>query len=62
VLSERELQVLRHLTSGRTDQQIADALFISRRTVTTHVGNILGKLGVANRTEAVAQAVRQGLA
>ena len=61
-LSPRELDVLRLLVAGQTDQQIADALFVSRRTVTTHVGNILAKLGVANRTEAVAHAVRHGLA
>jgi predicted ATPase/DNA-binding CsgD family transcriptional regulator len=61
-LSPRELEVLRLVVAGRTDQQIADALFVSRRTITTHIGNILAKLGVANRTEAVAFAVRHGLA
>jgi non-specific serine/threonine protein kinase len=56
-LTERELDVLRFLPAGKTDQEIADALFISRRTVTTHIGNILAKLGVTNRTEAAAKAV-----
>jgi hypothetical protein len=42
--------------------QIAAGLFISHRTATTHVANILGKLGIATRTEATAWAVREGLA
>jgi DNA-binding NarL/FixJ family response regulator len=61
-LSARETEVLRLLATGKTDQQIADALFISRRTATTHLTNILTKLEVANRTEAAAWAVRAGLA
>src|SRR5262249_19282197 len=61
-LTSRDRDLLRLLAAGQTDQQIADALFIARRTVTTRVGNILAKLGAANRTEAVAYAVRQGLA
>jgi non-specific serine/threonine protein kinase len=60
-LTERELDVLRLLPSGKTDQEIADALFISRRTVTTHVGNILAKLCVANRTEAATKAIDEGI-
>ena len=60
-LSPRELDVLRLLPAGKTDQEIADALFISRRTVTTHVGNILAKLGVHSRAEAVDAAHRYGL-
>jgi DNA-binding NarL/FixJ family response regulator len=46
---------------GWTDQQIADELFVSYRTVTTHVTNILNKLGAGSRTEAAAIAVRDGL-
>ena len=61
-LTAREREVLARLAQGKTDQEIADALFLSRRTVTTHVSNLLGKLGVANRVEAAALAAREGLA
>ncbi|MCC6756163.1 MAG: DNA-binding response regulator [Solirubrobacterales bacterium] len=50
------------MAAGRTDQQIADALFVSRRTVTTHASHIHPKLGAANRAEAAALATRAGLA
>jgi DNA-binding NarL/FixJ family response regulator len=61
-LSPREIDVLRLLASGKSNREIADALFISRNTVSTHVRNILTKIGCANRTEAAAYAVRHGLA
>jgi DNA-binding CsgD family transcriptional regulator len=61
LLSPREREVLCLLPTGKTDQEIADELFISRRTVTTHVENICTKLEVRNRTEAAAFAVRYGL-
>ena len=61
-LTPREAEVLRLLVAGRSDHQIAAALFIGHRTATTHVAHILGKLGVASRSEAVAWAVRRGLA
>lgn len=61
VLSPREFEVLRLAAQGLTDQQIAGALFMSRRTATTHQANIRQKLGVQNRAEAVAFATRQGL-
>lgn len=51
-LSSRELQVLARLADGLTDREIAQALVVSPRTVETHVGNILRKLGVRNRAEA----------
>jgi DNA-binding NarL/FixJ family response regulator len=51
-LSEREQAVLRLLTEGRTDREIAEALTISPRTVETHVSGILRKLGVTRRAEA----------
>jgi predicted ATPase/DNA-binding NarL/FixJ family response regulator len=60
-LTSREHEVLRLLATGRTNPEIADALFISRRTVTTHVTNLFAKLGVGNRVEAVTTAQRQGL-
>jgi non-specific serine/threonine protein kinase len=61
VLTRRELDVLRLLTQGKSDREIADSLFIGIRTVETHVSNLLGKLGVRNRAEATALAVRNDL-
>jgi DNA-binding NarL/FixJ family response regulator len=60
-LTPREREVLRLLVEGRSDREIAAALFISPRTATTHVSHILGKLGVSSRTEAAALAVREDL-
>jgi two-component system, NarL family, response regulator LiaR len=60
-LSEREIEVLRLMVTGLSNEQIADRLFISRNTVRHHVRNILGKLGAANRTEAVGLAVQYSL-
>ena len=60
-VTPREVEVLRLLVAGRTDREIAAALCISHRTVEDHVSNLIGKLSVANRTEAVALAVRDGL-
>jgi DNA-binding CsgD family transcriptional regulator len=60
-LTARELEVLALLGEGRTNRQIADALFISVKTASVHVSNILAKLGVANRGEAGAAARRFGL-
>jgi DNA-binding CsgD family transcriptional regulator len=61
-LTKREREVLGLVALGRTNRQIADALFISENTAGVHVSNILGKLGVAGRTEAAAIAVRAGYA
>ena len=61
-LTKREVEVLRLVASGKTDREIAEELIISVRTVTTHVGNILNKVGAANRTEAATYATRSGLA
>ncbi|HEV2129009.1 MAG TPA: LuxR C-terminal-related transcriptional regulator [Thermomicrobiales bacterium] len=61
-LSSRQLDVLRLVADGLTNQEIADALFISPRTVATHVDHILAKLDVRSRTAAVACAIRNGLA
>jgi len=60
-LSEREVEVLRLIAQGKSNQQIAGELIISLNTVLHHVTNILGKTGAANRTEAVAYAHRNGL-
>ena len=61
-LSEREVEVLRLVARGSSNQEIGDELFISERTVRTHVGNILSKLHLANRTQAALYALREGLA
>jgi DNA-binding NarL/FixJ family response regulator len=60
-LTARELEVLRLLAIGRGNADIAMVLEISLNTVATHVRNILGKTGCANRTEAAAYAMRHGL-
>jgi len=57
-LTPRERDVLALIAEGRTDRQIAEALFISPRTVAMHVSSILAKLGVTNRGEAAAVAHR----
>jgi len=55
-LTERELEVLRLVAAGRSNREIAAELFISPKTASVHVSNILGKLGVASRGEAAARA------
>ena len=60
-LSEREVEVLRLVAAGKTNQEIATTLFRSPATVAIHVRNILGKTQAANRAEAAAFAVRHGL-
>jgi two-component system nitrate/nitrite response regulator NarL len=59
-LTEREWEILRHLAQGERNDDIAAALFISPQTVQTHVRNVLGKLGVHSKLEAVAMAVKHG--
>ncbi len=59
-LSQREVEVLRLVATGKSNRDIADALCISLNTVATHVRNILTKTGTANRTEAAAYALRHG--
>jgi DNA-binding CsgD family transcriptional regulator len=61
-LSSRELEVLRLLAAGRSNQQIADELVISLNTVRRHVSNIFNKTGAANRAQATAYAKDLGLA
>ena len=60
-LTERELEVLRLVAAGRSNRDIAAELFISPKTASVHVSNILGKLGVGSRGEAAAMAYRQHL-
>ena len=55
-LTTRELEVLRLVAAGRSNREIASALFISPKTASVHVSNILGKLGTISRTEAAAKA------
>ena len=60
-LSDRELEVLRLIALGRSNQEIAVSLVISLNTVKKHTGNVFGKLGVGSRTQAVARARELGL-
>jgi DNA-binding NarL/FixJ family response regulator len=60
-LTPREIQVLELLAEGLPNKAIADRLHISDQTVKFHVASISGKLGAANRTDAVRRAVRRGL-
>ena len=60
-LTEREVEVLRCLGDGMTNQEISDFLFIGVKTVKTHVSNILSKLGVADRTQAAIYANRNNI-
>ncbi len=61
-LTARERDVLRLLAAGKSNREISEALFISERTARTHVGNILGKLGLHSRGAAASYAFRHGLA
>lgn len=60
-LSERELEILHHLTQGASNREIANALYITEGTVKNHITNILGKLGVRDRTQAALKARELGL-
>jgi DNA-binding NarL/FixJ family response regulator len=60
-LTPREAEVLSLVSAGLTNRQIGEQLFVSEKTASVHVSNILAKLGAAGRTEAVALARRRGL-
>ncbi len=61
-LTEREMDVLRLVAQGLSNQEIAEALVLGQGTVRTHVSNILSKLHLANRTQAALYALREGIA
>lgn len=60
-LTDREIQVLRHVAEGNRNREIADRLFISEETVKLHIRHIMEKLGANDRTQAVSIAVRRGI-
>jgi DNA-binding NarL/FixJ family response regulator len=60
-LTEREVEVLRHVAGGNRNRDIAEQLFISEETVKVHVKHVMEKLGANDRTQAVAIAVRRGI-
>jgi DNA-binding NarL/FixJ family response regulator len=61
-LTEREREVVRLVARGKSNREIADALVVSKRTVETHINNILYKLNLTSRTQLVVWAVEKGLA
>jgi len=60
-LTAREREVLRHVALGLSNKDIADALSVGEETIKTHVGHLLGKLGVENRAQAIVQALKRSL-
>ncbi|HCF50030.1 MAG TPA: hypothetical protein DER60_07090 [Syntrophomonas sp.] len=60
-LTPREIEVLEYLATGMTNRQIAAKLFVTEYTIKKHVGQILGKLGLADRTQAALYACSHGL-
>src|ERR1700692_4012334 len=60
-LSEREVDVLRHVAGGNRNRDIAGRLFIAEKTVKVHLRHIMDKLGAKDRTQAVAIAARRGI-
>ncbi|HYR84260.1 MAG TPA: response regulator transcription factor [Terriglobia bacterium] len=60
-LTDREIEVLKHIAGGNRNRDIAERLFISEETVKVHIKHIMEKLGASDRTQAVAIAVRRGI-
>jgi DNA-binding NarL/FixJ family response regulator len=60
-LTDREAEIIRLMTGGYSNREIADALYLSEGTVKNHVSNILSKLGVRDRTRAVLKAIEKGI-
>ncbi len=60
-LTSRELEVLKCIVAGRSNREIGNELSISEATVKTHINNILGKMGVADRTQAATSALQRGI-
>ena len=60
-LSERELQVLKHMAAGKSNKEIAQVIYVSENTVKAHVKSILTKMNAMGRTEAIAIALKRGL-
>lgn len=61
LLSDREVEVLRHLVDGKRNRDIAEKLFIAEETVKAHMKHILTKLGANDRTQALAIALQRGV-
>jgi DNA-binding NarL/FixJ family response regulator len=60
-LTEREVEVMREIAAGRSNSEVAEALFLSEHTVKTHISRILGKLSLRDRTQIVVVAYESGL-
>ena len=60
-LTDREMEVLRQIAAGKSNQEIAQALVISEKTVKTHITNLLSKLHLSDRTQAAVYAWQEGI-
>jgi two-component system, NarL family, response regulator len=62
IADDRELDVIRLIVSGKSNHEISTSLHISESTVKFHINNILGKMGVSDRTQAAVTALKRGIA
>ena len=60
-LSDRESEVLEALCQGMSNKEMAEVLFVSPETIKSHMGTLIGKLGLKDRTQAVISAIRAGM-